>query len=378
MARTALAGALVSALVVSAAPAHAAVVRDTPARTASVNGRVDAVAYRGSVLYLAGDFTSATDKDGTVRSRTRLAAIDTSTGRLLPWAPRADRAVRSLAVVGDAVYAGGDFSSVNGLRRVRLVKLNASSGAVASNFVHSAGSSVLALAAGDGRLYAGGKFLNIDGQSRARLAAFSLSSGALATGWKPRADSDVRGLRFAAGRLYVAGRFTSLNGSTARANLAALRPDTGAVDTSFAARLGYPAKDVAVTGNAVYVAADGPGGHLRKYALGGASRWDLFTDGGVQAVAVLDGVVYAGGHWTYVCPVTRTDGKCPEGMIQRRKLVAVTPEGNLLGWAPQANSPLGVTAMAPHPATGKLAVGGAFTTFKWDAVRQPHIALFAP
>jgi hypothetical protein len=74
---------------------------------------VEALAISGSRLYVGGNFTSY---NGTTRNR--IAALDATTAMLDPSFDPAgafDAAVRALAVVGGHVYAGGDFTSANGV-----------------------------------------------------------------------------------------------------------------------------------------------------------------------------------------------------------------------------------------------------------------------
>jgi hypothetical protein len=105
----------------------------------------------------------------------------------------------------------------------------------------------------------------------------------------------------------------------------------------------------------------------------------LQTDGGGQAIAVIGGEVYLGGHFDNVCPGdTHLDGAgrsvCTGAGTARRKLLSVdTASGRPTAWNPSANSALGVFAMAPT-AAGSLAAGGDFTQVGGTAVRR--LALF--
>jgi len=362
----------------TAAPASAAVL-DEPERTTSFNGRVSDLVYAGDVVYVGGDFTSARGLDGRSYARNRLAAIDARTGGLLSWAPSADGLVRTVAFSGGKVYVGGSFTAINGTARSRLASIDAATGKLQS-FRPSVNRPVHELATGNGRLYAGGEFTSVNGVTRTRLAAFGLSGGGLDSGWRPSATSTVEGLAVTTKRVYVVGRFPELNGSSSRGYLAAVNPSTGATDSSFGARLGYNAADVHVDSTSVYVAADGPGGHLRAYDLAGQNRWDLTTDGGVQAVTMIDGDVYMGGHFDNVCRSVRTgdNGSCLDGNVQRKKLARVTTSGTLVeGWSPQANSALGVLTLEANPNLGKIAAGGDFTEFKFGKISQPKFAQFA-
>lgn len=374
----ALLALVVPALVLGAATRSWAVPTDVPRATASFNDVVFAVAAAGNTIYVGGAFTRATDATGTV-IRNHVAAVDANTGQLRAWNPNADGAVRALAVAGDDVYLGGAFAGVGGVAVPRIAKVSAATGNVRRGFVHRMSGTVRALVVDGGAVYAGGSFGSVDGQSRSRLAKFDALNGGLASGWRPSANGSVRTLAVASsGRILVGGNFTELDGRAGSGFLAALDGATGAVLRGFDAHIGYRVEALAVTTNAVFAAADGPGGHLRAFRRDGADLWDLPTDGGVQAVDVLDGTVYFGGHFDNACASARigTTGSCHAGMLSRHKLAAASLAGETTPWAPQANSALGVLSVASVPASARLAVGGAFTRFGGGRLLQPHFAVF--
>ncbi len=70
---------------------------------------MNALALSGDTIFAGGEFSAV--NGATVRQR--LAAFDAS-GAARPWAPSANAPVRALAVHGGTTFAGGDFTSVNG------------------------------------------------------------------------------------------------------------------------------------------------------------------------------------------------------------------------------------------------------------------------
>ncbi len=354
---TVVAGGVVCAAAVPAV----AVVSATPNTMPSFNGTVLATVYAGNVIYVGGDFTAAI-VGGKQIARTRLAAVNASTGALLSWAPVADARVKALAVSGSSVYAAGDFSKVNGQTRDSLARLNGSTGALSTTFKHSIGGRPYALAAGNGRLYLGGSITSVNGQARTRLAAFNLSSGALDTGWKPAADDQVEALAFAGSRVYVGGKFHAIAGVRGYDRLAALNATTGKVDTGFRSRATYIAYGIAVTSGGVYAAHGGQGGRATAYTTTGTQRWTATFDGDAQAVVALGDTVYVGGHFDRACRSARTGdhGVCLDGSDTRVKLAAFTNStGKLQSWTANANGIEGVLTMGTNGS--KIAAGGAFT-----------------
>ena len=342
----------------------------TPARAQpsdpmpSFNGTVLTLAYAGSTLYLGGDFTAAI-VNGKPVARSHLAAVDARTGGLLAWAPASVGLVSALTVAGTAVYVAGDFAHVDGTSRRNLARLDAVSGALAAGFQHRFTGSPLALAAANGRLYVGGNFTAVDGRARVRLAAFSLTTGALDAAWHPSADAAVAALAAAPGRIYAGGKFRKVNGLTGYERLVAFDPVGAKVVTGFVPRAAVIVLGITVTADTVYTAHGGQGGLVSAYASTGLRRWAATFDGDARAVTVLNGVVYAGGHFDRACRTARTGarGVCLDGSDDRVKLAALDSfDGHLLDWSADANGVEGVLTLAANPALGTIALGGAFTS----------------
>ena len=201
------------------------------------NGVVNALAMDGFDLYLGGDF-----KVVAGQPRQNLALIDDPSGALLPWDPHAFGPVMALAFSQQAagpdwVYAGGEFSAVNGTPRSHLAAFDKATGAVDATWTPEPDGGVHALKQLFGLIYVGGEFGVIGGQTRRRLAAVNDSNGQ-ATGWNPDVTSgagipSVRAMSFDTGgnKVYVGGEFTLANGSIPRLNAAAFDLATSVVLT---------------------------------------------------------------------------------------------------------------------------------------------------
>jgi hypothetical protein len=138
----------------------------------NANAAVRALAISGSTIYAGGDFSGAGSIGGA--DRNRIAALDTTTGSATSWDPNANSFVNALAVDGSTVYAGGDFNgggSIGGADRNFVAALDASSGA-ATSFDPNANGDVNALMSSTGALYAGGQFSALNGVLAAHFAAF--------------------------------------------------------------------------------------------------------------------------------------------------------------------------------------------------------------
>jgi len=356
-------GAVLAVAAVAAPAAEAAVVHATPVPTYQTNGRVNSIVIQNGVIYIGGRFTAvrpAGSSSGSV-TRNHAAALSLATGQVLPWDPNVNGTVQSLAVGNGRVYLGGSFSSVGGTSRTRLAAVDAASGAVVSGFNPRPSGAVSSLAVSGNTLYAGGNFTTVGGTARSNLAAVDATSGALLSGWAPAANDLVKAVDMAADgtKVYVAGNFTTIDGASHR-HVAALDPTTGAAISSFSHGLSYAVVDMAVDASGVFIAGAGGGGNFADLNLTtGAMVWQGGTDGNVQAIATLDGIVYVGGHYDNYCGMQGGQHTCTTS-IQRHKLLAVDElTGTLQSWDPSANSALGVFALTGSGTV--LAAGGDFT-----------------
>jgi hypothetical protein len=365
-----------------------------PDGTWQTNGRVSAIVVAGNgTTYIGGQFTAVRPAGvcsgcaGTV-TRNHLAAFDANGNLVTAWNPNVNGNVNALAVspADGTIIAGGDFTAVNGgVARSRLAGFAPAGGAATVRpWTANAGATVSALAVSGSTLYVGGKFTTIAGVARTRLAAFQLGAGTLSLNgtWKPKAGAVVNALAVAAdgsGRVFAGGAFTTINGAAA-SHFAALNGSTGAL-TPWASAPPGPVLKITVTSSRVFAGEGGSGGQVGGYdQSSGAFRWRVQTDGDVQALALIGGELYVGGHFNNVCGGDGGGSGAPfvcDTSISRRHLCSVnTATADPLGvnaasaltaWNPKANSSLGVFAMLADGS--RLDVGGDFTTIG-GATRQ--------
>jgi len=329
---------------------------------------------KGSTVYVVGAFTRAIDGAGE-HVRRHVAAVDATTGRLLPWHSRINGTPLAISRYRQQLFIGGDFTKAGPVAVSNLAMVSAATGRVSRTFHPRVNATVRALASTKRAVFLGGSFTRVNGASRQRLAAVTRGSGSRLP-WRPRADWTVSALRLHGHSVYVGGAFTHVNGR-AHASLVALRPTgPGKVRTSFRPHLSDPVTALSFAKRRVFVAEGGPGGKLAALTAGGRKRWQRTFDGDVVALAVLGGRLYAGGHWLNICTtdrVAQTTGDCLDGGAFRPRLVSYTLDGHLTAWSPVPDS---YSVWAIARAGARLAVGGDFEHFQGGTVTQPKFALF--
>ncbi|MEG3894539.1 DUF4347 domain-containing protein, partial [Microcoleus sp. SVA1_B6] len=134
------------------------------------------------------------------------------------------------AIINDWIYVGGTFTTIGGVTRNRIARLN-SDGTVDPTFNPNANSEVDAIALdSSGNLIVGGAFTNIGGSTRNYIAKLNPTTGAADPTFNPNANNRVFTIALdSSGNPYVGGLFTTIGAST-RNRIAKLDPTTGAAD----------------------------------------------------------------------------------------------------------------------------------------------------
>jgi len=201
------------------------------------NGPVFCVALQGNgQILIAGSFTSV---NGVARNRmARLNADGSLDGTFLNGLSGLDDWVESIAIQPDGkILIGGFFTLVNGVTRNLVARLNFD-GSLDGGFLNGlagANNAVLSIARqSDGKILIGGAFSVVNGDSRNSIARLN-DDGSVDQGFLNGLSGANAGINALAlqsdGRILIGGSFNLVNGVT-RNRLARLNSN-GALDTSF-------------------------------------------------------------------------------------------------------------------------------------------------
>jgi hypothetical protein len=171
-----------------------------------VNGTVYAVAVRGDDVYVGGNFTQA----GGEPAR-NIAKWNSVTGQWSAFGTGADESVYALAVHGGNVYAAGAFNQINLTPANFIARWNGTAwfalGSGTNGFINA-----VVVNPANGELYVGGGFDRAGGSTASYVARWD------GTSWSPLGtgtNSYVNALHITGSDLYVGGIFSRAGGETA-------------------------------------------------------------------------------------------------------------------------------------------------------------------
>ena len=267
-------------------------------------------------------YSSVTYGNDTGYSSGSAAALNTVSGLLDTSFPKVTGTVYVVIANGtDSWYIGGDFTSVGGIARNNLARINANK-TVDVNWDPDADGPVHTMLLVGTTLVVGGEFTHIGGAARNHVAALitTLNSN-FVTAWNPDTDDTVLTMALFDTTLYIGGEFTQVNvGSSTPLD----RNYIAAVDAN-----------IDEDGNTII------------------NDWDPDADGFVRSIVTSgDGLqVYAGGDFTSIGGQSR---------IAIAALDSGTDTNNATVWKPDANSGGSVHTMLLSGNT--LYVGGDFVS----------------
>lgn len=137
----------------------------------------------GSRVFIAGGFSSIQNQlpnNTTVVNQARLAAYNIDTGLIdTSFRPVFNSGVDAVEASPDGtrLYVAGSFTTVNGVTRRSIARINPTTGATVTTFTANANARATELAVTNTTVYAGGRFTTVNGVARGALAAVNGTTG---------------------------------------------------------------------------------------------------------------------------------------------------------------------------------------------------------
>jgi outer membrane protein assembly factor BamB len=275
--------------------------RDRPIDSWGHNGTGYVVKIVGDTVFVGGSFKSAVHRNQTV-PRANAMAVDLSSGNLLPFTANTNGVVYGIESNGSSVFLAGDFTTVNGVPRQRVAKVDRITGQVDPTFTVSTNDYVRDLLLVGNKLYLAGAFGSVNGTNRENAAAVDVTTGKVDPQFDPNTDAVVNtvAINRAGTKVYLGGNFT-LVGPAPRPFMAEVSPTTGHVQGPVFDGLTKMVRDLNVRddGTMVYAGTRMNSGFAFD-ATSGKRKWRIKVDGDVQAIVQSNGYVYIGFHDGYL------------------------------------------------------------------------------
>ncbi|HET9252354.1 MAG TPA: FlgD immunoglobulin-like domain containing protein [Candidatus Eisenbacteria bacterium] len=335
------------------------------------NGPVHDFLPDGALVYIGGNFSTVGGQ-----SRLNLAAVVVATGAVSGWSVNTDGEVRALAEVFiwsdeifiDVLVVGGNFSMVGASSRSRLAVINKNPTFVLGWSANLGGGDVHCLEEAGGTIYAGGDFSIINGIARNNLAALSAVSGH-PFDWAPVTNGEVEALMVSGNTVYVGGEFSTVNGVVRNraASVDAVSGSLTAFDPNVNVDFPTTVRAFARDGSTIYMAGafstvgGVPRGGIAAVdaTTGGVSSWNPNVNGSVYAMGIIipfslnPPTIVIGGQFTVA------------GGQPRNNLAALNGSTGLAtSWNPNANASVHSLIVLPTTSGGinRVYAGGAFST----------------
>jgi hypothetical protein len=375
MKRIALFGVALALLAMSAPPAFA-LPPQQPDSTWMVNGPVRSLTQVGPTIWIGGSFTQlrSSPSGGTVINVSGIAAVDAATGAPisglhLPKVGGTAPIVYDLDFGGGVLYAGGKFSTADGMARRNLIAIDPTDGRVLP-FSSSAPVTYAVLADPGGGVYAGKPDLRRYHASGTRDTAFEIQVPTVSS--SSANGPVILDLAFAPdGDVFVSGAFDFLNGEAHRI-VSKLDAASGEPRSwSLGGPLGTNPRGIDMfvdsSSNALFLAAGGSDFAGRYRISDGGLTWKIDTSGASQGIARFDAdQVIVGGHFQWVAAergIQCGSNAHPTGDCERRlRLAALDADTGDLDplWDPEVK-PLYFGVWSVLVQAGRLHMGGEFT-----------------
>jgi hypothetical protein len=338
----------------------------------------------GGTMYAGGTFHTVSNSTRTVTtSRSNLMSFSATTGALTSFAPAVNGPVWAIVPAGSSIYVGGEFTTVNGVTRRALAKLDATTGALDPQFNPVLFGKVTEARIVNGRLLIGGTFkgklLALDPATGKDTGYINLGiAGSVASNAGPE-----RVYKFAVNpagtRLVAIGNFTTVSGqSRPRIFMATLGATSATLNAwnygpaalrCAASSIPEQLRDVDFSPDGAYFVVVDTGfvpastSQIGTALCDSAARfetetaspsrptWINYTGGDtLHSVAITGSAVYVQGHQRWLDNAGGRDFAGP-GAVARQGIGAIDPtSGKALSWNPGKSRDVGGKELFVTPA----------------------------
>jgi|GEM_PF-1370814 hypothetical protein len=201
---------------------------------------INSIAIYKDFVYVGGEFGYIGET-----SRNNLAELNSSSNYATDFdlsvfsATSASSVIYALTIKDDRLYIGGNFSGIGRLGDVnssRIAVFNLLSKSLINSWLPNADGPVRCIAVDGNTVYIGGNFSNVGGQERKGIAALDATTG-LATSWNPNymnnewhsnsTNNVINTIVVSLSTVFVAGQFYTIGNNSERRNIASVNKTTG-------------------------------------------------------------------------------------------------------------------------------------------------------
>ncbi len=322
---------------------------------------VNVLFNQGNNFFAGGKFSSI---NGVKRNY--LASFDATNGNIFPWDPNISGfSISTLLVHNSNLFVGGGFSSIGGVSINNLVKVDVNTGNVDPTWIINPNLQVDgALGVHNDTLYVSGTFNQIGDSSGSQYSRYRNASIDIATGqvtsWNPNANNSFDSFAFLDSLIFVCGNFNNI-GNSARSFLGCVDSRTG-IATSWNPNPNGVVTDIELIGQNIYASGEFTqiGATLKNYLAvidketGSALSWDAnLGPASLYSIAASGSQLYFGGSFQSV------------GVSARQNLASVNiSDGSVTNWNPNANGVVNEIFLDYN--NQKIYLGGSFETINND------------
>jgi len=223
--------------------------------------RVQCILFNGLDIYVGGNFTSigGVERNGIAKLNTE-GAVD------IDWNPNVKgsygASISTITIIGNDVLVGGYFTNIGGQDRNNIAKLNNTNGNADSDWKPESDGRVDCIAVNNGEIYVGGFFYNIGGQERKYIAKLNNTNGNADSDWKPETTNQIKSIAFSNDDIFMGGdnvgwTITVNDVTTSNDGIGRIKKFnkiTGAIDATWTfEEIGGPVNSIQIIGSDVYV-----------------------------------------------------------------------------------------------------------------------------